>query len=163
MQFKQQGLVVRKVDSTINRIVIFSNFPKLFIYWYISLIYRGYHTVARRYGFITFRKCGNAFPRVIYKNIQNSQTSHDCIFLILRYFATKLHNFTKFMMLFPAVLMNFPNSEVCLIGEWSIAFGATKVRYKCQTRPKFYSVHICFLSRIYPLLYRKAPRYIYCM
>ncbi len=23
-------------------------------------------------------------------------------------------------MLFPAVLMNFPNSEVCLIGEWSI-------------------------------------------
>ena len=25
------------------------------------------------------------------------------------------------MMLFPAVLMNFPNSEVCLIGEWSIA------------------------------------------
>ncbi len=24
------------------------------------------------------------------------------------------------MMLFPAVLMNFPNSEVCLIGEWSI-------------------------------------------
>ena len=25
------------------------------------------------------------------------------------------------MMLFPAVLMNFPNSEVCLIGEWSIS------------------------------------------
>ena len=24
------------------------------------------------------------------------------------------------MMLFPAVLMNSPNSEVCLIGEWSI-------------------------------------------
>ena len=24
------------------------------------------------------------------------------------------------MMLFPAVLMNFPNSKVCLIGEWSI-------------------------------------------
>ncbi len=24
------------------------------------------------------------------------------------------------MMLFPAVLINFPNSEVCLIGEWSI-------------------------------------------
>ena len=23
-------------------------------------------------------------------------------------------------MLFPAVLMNFPNSKVCLIGEWSI-------------------------------------------
>ncbi len=24
------------------------------------------------------------------------------------------------MMLFPAVLMNFPNSKICLIGEWSI-------------------------------------------
>jgi hypothetical protein len=24
-------------------------------------------------------------------------------------------------MLFPAVLINFPNSEVCLIGEWSIS------------------------------------------
>ena len=24
------------------------------------------------------------------------------------------------MMLFPAVLMNFPNLKVCLIGEWSI-------------------------------------------
>ncbi len=71
----------------------------------------------------TFRKCGNAFPRVIYyKSIQKSQTSHDCIFHILRYFSTKLHNFTKFMMLFPAVLMNFPNSEVCLIGEWLIYF-----------------------------------------
>ena len=50
-------------------------------------------------------------------------TSHDCIFHILRYFSTKLHNFTKFMMLFPAVLMNFPNSEVCLIGQWSITHG----------------------------------------
>ena len=39
---------------------------------------------------------------------------------ILRYFSTKLRNFTKFMMLFPAVLMNFPNSEVFLIGEWPI-------------------------------------------
>ena len=58
--------------------------------------------------------------RAYYKSIQNSQTSHDCIFHILRYFSTKLHNFTKLMMLFPAVLMNFPNSKVCLIGEWSI-------------------------------------------
>ena len=67
-------------------------------------------------------KCGNAFPRVIYKSIQNSQTSHDCIFHILLYFTTKLHNFTKFMMLFPAVLTNFPNSKVCLIGEWFIEY-----------------------------------------
>ena len=28
-------------------------------------------------------------------------------------------------MLFPAVLMNFPNSKVCLIGEWSIQFSLT--------------------------------------
>ena len=42
---------------------------------------------------------------------------HDCIFHILRYFATKLHNFTKYRILFPAGLMNFPNSNVCLIGE----------------------------------------------
>ena len=26
-------------------------------------------------------------------------------------------------MLFPAVRMNFPNSKVCLIGEWSIDIG----------------------------------------
>ena len=38
----------------------------------------------------------------------------------IQYFSTKRHNFTKFMMLIPAVLMNFPNSKVCLIGEWSI-------------------------------------------
>ena len=54
--------------------------------------------------------------------IQNSQTSHDCIFHILRYFSSKLHNFTKFMMLFPAALMNLPNLKGCLIGEWSITF-----------------------------------------
>ena len=29
------------------------------------------------------------------------------------------------MMLFPAVLMNFPNSKVCLIGEWSIECSVT--------------------------------------
>ncbi len=39
---------------------------------------------------------------------------------------TKLHNFTKFRMLFPAVLMNFPNSKVCLIGEWSIDRGGKR-------------------------------------
>ena len=31
---KLQGPVVRKVDSAIRRIAIFSNFLKLFIYWY---------------------------------------------------------------------------------------------------------------------------------
>ncbi len=62
----------------------------------------------------TFRNVVTLF-RAYYKSIQNSQTSHDT------YFSTKLHNFTKFRMLFPAVLMNFPNSKVFLIGEWSIS------------------------------------------
>ena len=39
------------------------------------------------------------------------------IFHILQCFATKLHYFTKFRMLFPAVLMNIPNSKVCLKGN----------------------------------------------
>ena len=38
------------------------------------------------------------------------QTSQDYIFYILRYFAAKPRHFTKFRMLFPAVLMNIPNS-----------------------------------------------------
>ncbi len=63
------------------------------------------------------------------KSIQNSQTSHDCIFHILRYFSTKLHNFTKFRMFFQAVLMNFPNSKVCLIGEWSIDIFASEMNF----------------------------------
>ncbi len=33
------------------------------------------------------------------------------------------------MMLFPAVLMNFPNSKVCLIGEWSIHLRTDKLQY----------------------------------
>ena len=67
----------------------------------------------------------NVLPlfRAYYKSTQNSQTSHDCICHILRYFSTKLHNFTKFRMLFPAVLMNFPNSKVFIIGEWPIVRG----------------------------------------
>ncbi len=31
------------------------------------------------------------------------------------------------MMLVPAVLMNFPYSEVCLIGEWSIEYKTLQV------------------------------------
>ena len=33
------------------------------------------------------------------------------------------------MMIFPAMLMNFPNSKVCLIGEWSIVDEVTKLDY----------------------------------
>ena len=49
--------------------------------------------------------------------MKNSQTSQD---YILQCFATKLHDFAKFRMLFPAVLMDIPNFKVCLKGEWSI-------------------------------------------
>ena len=45
------------------------------------------------------------------------------IFHILQYLATKLHYFSKFRMLFPAVLMKIPNSKVFLKGEWSIVPG----------------------------------------
>ena len=41
------------------------------------------------------------------KNIQNLQTSHGCIFLILQYFATKLCSFTNFKMLFLAMVIDF--------------------------------------------------------
>ncbi len=34
VSLKTQGLVVRKMDSVIQRIAMFSNFLKLFIYWY---------------------------------------------------------------------------------------------------------------------------------
>ena len=51
---------------------------------------------------------------------KNSQTLRGHIFHILQYFATKLDNCVKFRMFFPAVLIDFPNSKVCLIGERSI-------------------------------------------
>ena len=55
-----------------------------------------------------------------YKSMQNLHTLNDCIFHILRYSATKLHNAIKSIVLFPAVVMNFPNSKVSLKGERSI-------------------------------------------
>ncbi len=66
-------------------------------------------------------KCGNAFPHVIKKYTKFANFT--CIFHILRYqFATKLHNFTKFRMLFAAVLMNFPNSKVCLYNRGMVQY-----------------------------------------
>jgi hypothetical protein len=41
-------------------------------------------------------------------------------FYIVRHFVTKLHNFTKVMMLFPAAMMTFRNSKVRLEGKRSI-------------------------------------------
>ena len=55
------------------------------------------------------------------------------MFHILKYFATKLDNCMKFRVLFPAVLIDFPNSKVCLIGEWSIVKDY-KVYYKFLMR-----------------------------
>ena len=92
--------------------------------WSLRLLYTFVLRAQKRYH---ISKCGNAFPRVIQK--------YFCIFHILRYFSSKLHNFTKFMMLFPAVLMNFPNSKVCLIWEWS-------------------NNNICFLGPVYMKLGR---------
>ena len=43
--------------------------------------------------------------RVLYRSKQNSQTLNDCIVQSLRYFVSKLQNFTKFILLFPKVLM----------------------------------------------------------
>ena len=45
--------------------------------------------------------------RTQYKSIQNLPTLQDHIFHILQHFATKLCNFTKFRMLFNAVVMIF--------------------------------------------------------
>ena len=61
-------------------------------------------------------KCGNALPYLI-QSIQNSQNLQDYIFYILQCFAAKLDNCMKFRMLFPAVLIDFSNSKVCLIGK----------------------------------------------
>ena len=44
----------------------------------------------------------------------------DYVFHILQDFVTKFHNCIKFRMLFPAALIDFPNSKVCAIEEWSI-------------------------------------------
>ena len=41
---------------------------------------------------------------------------------ILQYFATKLHNFTKFKKLFPTVLKLFSNLKLCLIGNGPLSF-----------------------------------------
>ena len=50
---------------------------------------------------------------VTFQDYTEFKTSEDYIFHILQYFATKLYNFTKLRMLFAAVLMNIPNSNVC--------------------------------------------------
>ena len=67
-----------------------------------------------------------------YENIQNSQTLQDYVFHILQYFATELHNFTKFRKLFPTVLKLFSNLKVCTIGEWSIALSFVDTVTRCN-------------------------------
>ena len=74
-----------------------------------------------------------SFPRVIQKYTKSANFTE----IQLQYFATKLHNCTKIRILFPAVLINFPNSKVCLIGERSIH------------RIEFGTVHCNLLSQIH--------------
>ncbi len=47
----------------------------------------------------------------------------------------------KFMMLFPAVLMNFPNSKVCLIGEWSTGKKIVVI-VQLKKVPRMYAIYI---------------------
>ena len=61
-------------------------------------------------------KCGKTFPHIIQKYIKNLHTSQEYILHILQYSMTKRHNFTtKFKVLFSHVLIDIPNSRVCLI------------------------------------------------
>ena len=73
----------------------------------------------------------HAFPCVIQKYTKFANFTGLC-FLILQYFATKLDNCMKFRMLFPAVLIDFPNSNVCVIGEWSIKLKKCKNKMVCH-------------------------------
>ena len=55
------------------------------------------------------------------------QSCEVCEFCILLYYARK--SVTTFRAVcFPAVLMNFPNSKVCLIGEWSIVLVESEIK-----------------------------------
>ena len=78
-------------------------------------------------------KCDYTFPWIIQKytkfaNFTGLYFPHFTIFL------TKLHHFTKFRMLFPTVLMNIPNSKVCLKGEWSNALSRKYQQLKLVTQ-----------------------------
>ena len=68
----------------------------------------------------TFPHNGNAFPCVIQKYTKFVNFAGLYFLYILKYFATKLNNCMTFRKLFPAVLIDVPNSKVCLIGEWPI-------------------------------------------
>ena len=46
-------------------------------------------------------------PHVIQNNIQNLETLHCYIFLILQHFATKLRNFTNFKIFFLTMMVDF--------------------------------------------------------
>ena len=61
-------------------------------------------------------------------------------------FATKLHNFTKFKMLFPAALMNIPTLKVCLKGEWSITNALLPIFHSCLAIEINFVKFVCFIS-----------------
>ena len=57
-----------------------------------------------------------------------------------KYFATKRHDFMKFRMLFPAVLMYFLKSKVCRIGGRSIPFPTSIEAYIFSTQVQLIKV-----------------------
>ena len=56
----------------------------------------------------------------------------------------------KFRMLFAVVLIDFPNSKVCLIGEWSIVHGEYQLwkHHVNLLSPSFRSVTQIFLNAV---------------
>ena len=86
---------------------------------------------------------------IIQKSIQNFKTSKDYIFHILQYFATKLHNVTKFRMLFAAVLIIIPNSYVSPQGELSIVPQKVKIELLLRILIFNFSVFVIFNSNVF--------------
>ncbi len=79
-----------------------------------------YFCITREKRYPHYRKVATLFRARNTKTYKICKLHMTVFSTIYDIFQTKLHHFTKFMMLFPAVLMNFPNLEVCLIGKWSI-------------------------------------------
>ena len=78
--------------------------------------------------------------------MQNSQTFLGYILHILQYFLTKLHHFTKFRMLFPAVPI-FPIQRF-VKGKWSIALDI-HLRLRCPSSDN--------TSRLAPFFFHNIP------
>ena len=76
--------------------------------------------------------------RIKFANFTGLYFPHFTMFCI----ATKLHNFTKFRMLFSAVLMNIPNLKVCSKGKSSIKARISRPRIKTELSKVDLTVHM---------------------